>query len=182
MPHHPTQGPSAWETGSLIWLNHGAVDPRRAPFPQAHFPSLSHSSVKVGSSRPQLHAICTQARRRAVTVLTTTYHLRRRSICPRSWHSGVTLRLSLLQTPLLPQWDWLGAGAPAGGRATTLIPQGPAVPTAGIPMVIHITADPPPSKLGSRHRVSTPAGAASPSTSPSAFLPEDTNPALPYHP
>ena len=36
----------------------------------------------------------------------------------------------------------------------------------------------PPSKFGSRHRVFTPAGTASPSTSPSAFLPEDTNPAL----
>ena len=40
----------------------------------------------------------------------------------------------------------------AGGRATTRIPQGPAVPTAGITMVIQITADPPPSSKLERHR------------------------------
>ena len=34
----PTQG--AYEMGFLIWLKDGAVDPKRAPFPQAHFTSL----------------------------------------------------------------------------------------------------------------------------------------------
>ena len=166
MPPYLTQGPSAYEMGSLIWLKHGAADPRRAHFPRL-ISLLSHSSVKVGSSRPQLHAICTQARRRAVTVLTTTCHLPPRlATAPSVRGPGMSLPIAPPPLVLPPQWDWLGAG----GRATPLIPQGPAVATSGVTMVIHITADPPPSKLEPCHRVLTPAGTASPSTSPISRL------------
>ena len=137
-----------------------------------HFPRLisllSHSSVKVGSSRPQLHAICTQVRRRAVTVLTTTYHLLPRlATAPSVRGPGMSLPIATPPPLVLPpQLDWLGAG----GRATPRIPQEPAVPTSGVTLVIHITADPPPSKLEPCHRVLTPAGTASPSTSPISRL------------
>ena len=178
MPPHPTQGPSAYEMGSLIWLKHGAADPGGHHFPRL-ISLLSHSSVKVGSSRPQLHAICTQARRRAVTVLTTTCHLLPRlATAPSVRGPGMSLPIANPPPPSMG----------AGGRATPLIPQGPAVPTSGVTMVIHITADSPPSKLEPRHRVSTPAGTPlccvtlNFSYKSSAFLPEDTNPALPYPP
>ena len=165
MPPHPTQGPSAYEMGSLIWLNHGAADPRRAPFPQAHFPSLAffcEGGVQPAPTSRHLHAGAAASGHGADNHLpspTTPCH---RSICPRSWHVSPNCN----PPSSAPPWDWLGAG----GRATPRIPQEPAVPTSGVTLVIHITADPPPSKLEPCHRVLTPAGTASPSTSPMSRL------------
>ena len=150
MPPHPTQGPSAYEMGSLIWLKHGAVDPSTAPLPGHHFPRLI--------SLPSFFLpkfVYTQARRRAATVLTTTYRLLRLAAAPSVRGPGILGSPCVSPNCNAPSplhgIGSMGLVGGAAGRATPLIPRGPAVPTAGIFIVIHITADPPPSILEPRH-------------------------------